>query len=101
MIAHGEPHHVARVAQFAVDVFDVDPAMGEVEQTAREGVRRFRSWIQSMGLPLTLKELGVPNPTGELDRIVERCRCDADGILRGFLDLDKAAVREIFSTILE
>lgn len=101
MIAHGEPHHVARAAQFAVDVFDVDPAMGEVEQTAQEGVRRFRAWIRSMGLPLTLKELGVPNPAGELDRIVERCRCDADGILRGFLDLDKAAVREIFSTILE
>jgi alcohol dehydrogenase YqhD (iron-dependent ADH family) len=101
LIKNGEDYHIARVAQFAVDVFDVEPDMGDIKEVARDGVRRFKVWIKSMGMPLTLKELGVPNPQNELDDIVAKCRCDANGILQGFMDLDKKAVRAIFETVLE
>ncbi|WP_418723144.1 iron-containing alcohol dehydrogenase, partial [Enorma sp.] len=97
----GEPIHVARAAQFAVDVFDAEPDMNDVQGTALEGVRRLRAWIKSMGLPLTLKELGVPDPVGDFEDIVARRRCSPDGIIYGFIDLDEAASREIYASVLE
>ena len=97
----GEPIHVARAAQFAVDVFEAEPDMNDVQSTALEGVRRLRAWIKSMGLPLTLKELGVPDPVGDFEDIVARRRCSPDGIIYGFIDLDEAASREIYASVLE
>ena len=48
---------IARFARFAERVFDVrepDPSLA-----AREGLRRYRAWLKSLGMPLTFKELGA------------------------------------------
>jgi alcohol dehydrogenase YqhD (iron-dependent ADH family) len=99
IVNHGTPQQVARVAQFAVKVFGVEPDMSDVKATANEGLNRFRAWVKSIGMPLTLKELGIPKE--DLQGIVERCNCGPDGILRGYIDLDKKAVAEIFTSIAE
>lgn len=52
-------HDVARFAQFAVRVFDCDMDFAHPEETAREGIRRLREFFRSMGMPLTLEELGA------------------------------------------
>jgi len=99
LVDYGEDVHVSRVAQFAVDVFDVPAMMDDKKATAKEGIRRLRHWLKSLEMPLTLKELGIPKE--DLDDIVLKCRSDKDGIQRGFMDLDKKAVRIIFKSILE
>lgn len=99
IVDHGTPEQAARVAQFGVKVFGADPEMGDVKATADEGLNRFRSWIKSIGMPLTLKELGIPKE--DLHLVIGRCNCGPDGILRGYMDLDKNDVAAIFSSVVE
>jgi alcohol dehydrogenase YqhD (iron-dependent ADH family) len=95
---HGSPEHLAKIAGFGVKIFGVDPDFADIKAAADEGLTRFRSWIKSIGMPLTLKELGVPKE--DLPGIVQRCMDHNDGVVRGFMDLDKDAVTAIFSSIL-
>lgn len=52
-------HDVARFVQFAVRVFDVDLAFGRPEEIAEEGIRRLEQFFTSIGMPITLPQLGV------------------------------------------
>jgi len=99
LVNHGEPMHVARVARFGVSVFGVDPDMNDIKGVANEGLKRFRKWLKSIGMPITLKELGVPKE--DLGDVVSKCNCGPDGKIKSFMDLDKAAVAEIFTSAVE
>jgi alcohol dehydrogenase YqhD (iron-dependent ADH family) len=96
---HGTPEQVARVAQFGIKVFAAEPDMADVKASADEGLMRFRSWLRSIGMPLTLKELGIPK--GDLPEIIRRCLDHNEGLVPGYVDLDKDAVTEIFSSVVE
>ena len=48
----------ARFARFAVEVFGCEMDPMDVEKTAREGIRRLKSFFRLLGMPTTLKELG-------------------------------------------
>lgn len=50
---------VSRFAQFAVRVWGCDMDVAHPERTAKEGVARFRSFLRSIGMPITLTELGA------------------------------------------
>ena len=95
---YGTPEQVARIAQFGIKVFGTEPDMCDVKATANDGLNRFRRWIDSIGMPLTLKELGIPKE--DLKQIVDNCNCSSDGILHGYMDLDKDAVETIFSSVV-
>lgn len=99
LVNHGEDFHVARVAQFAKAVFGVDPALGDDKAIANEGLNRFRAWLKSIGMPITLKDLGVP--TDDLGKVVNDVIGSENDVMIGFMDLDKGAVTEIFSSALQ
>ena len=48
---------VARFARFAERVWDVRGL--EPAESAKEGLRRYRAWLKSIGMPLTFAELGA------------------------------------------
>ena len=48
---------IARFARFAERVFDVREANPPL--AAKEGLRRYRAWLKSLGMPLMFKELGA------------------------------------------
>jgi alcohol dehydrogenase YqhD (iron-dependent ADH family) len=97
--SHGSAGQIARVAQFGVKVFGVSPDMGDPKATAGAGLEAFRSWIASLGMPLTLKDLGIPKE--DLDAVVRRCMAVNNGKVPGFMELDEHAVREIFESIAD
>lgn len=99
LVNHGQPMHIERVAQFAINVFNVASGESDVKAVANEGLNRFRAWIKSIGMPITLKELGVPR--ADLSEVIQKCNSNADGIIEGFMDLDKKAVAEIFTSAVE
>ena len=99
LVDNGEDFHVAKIAQFGENIFDVDSSIGDDKAIANEGLVRFRAWLKSMGMPATLKELGIPKE--DLQKIVDECGCNNEGILIGFMDLDKDAVKAIFSSVVE
>ena len=98
---NGDDRMVSRVAQFGVKVFDVDPKMGTVKEVANEGINRFRAWLKLIGMPLTLKELGIPNPKENLTNIINNATGGPDGMLPGAMPLDYKAVTTIFSSVVE
>jgi len=98
VIDRGGEAGVEKAAQLAIRVFDIPHTLGDQRDIALEGVRRLREWISSLGMPLTLGELGIAE--SHLDHIVEHCRCSEDKVMHGFIDYDKAQIREFFSSLL-
>jgi len=94
---NGTPEQAARVAQFGVKVFGVSPDMGDIGATANAGLAAFRAWIRSIGMPLTLTELGIPKTA--LDTVIKRTVDANNGKLLGFMDLDEKAIAAIFTSI--
>ena len=100
VVDNGDPEHIARVAQFGVSILGVRADMLDAKATANAGIQALRAWIRSIGMPLTLAELGVPNPQEELPAIVKRVLDANNGKIAGFIDLDEKAVTAIFTSML-
>ena len=49
----------ARVAQLAVNVFGVSADMADLKLVAYEGIARFRHWLNALGMPSTLTQMGL------------------------------------------
>ena len=96
IVNHSSLEDAMRVAQLAVQVFGVMVDMSDPRRVALEGIQRIREWLRSLGMPLTLTELGVKNSPEDLAKYA---RNNSEGILPGFLHLDKKAVTEIFASI--
>ena len=98
IIDNGTPEQAARVAQFGAGVFGIRADLADIKASANAGVRAFRSWIHSVGMPLTLGELGVPK--AELPAMVKRTMDANNGKILGFIDLDEKAVTAIYSSMV-
>lgn len=85
-------HKPERVTQMARRVFDVD-ICDDVE-AAHEGIRRLRAFWRSLGLPLTLSELGVNNP--DIDTMVRKLHENKGVLLGSYLPLDCNATRQVY-----
>ena len=96
IVNNGTPEQVARVAQFGIKVFGVKA--GNDKAAANAGIEAFRLWIRSIGMPLTLSELGVPET--ELSNVIKYTIDAAKGKIVGFIDLDEKAVGEIFGGVV-
>ncbi len=64
---HVYKEDVKKFARFARKVFNV--SVTDDEKAALEGIERLKEWFKSIGLPVTLRELGIEK--GEFDKIVE------------------------------
>jgi alcohol dehydrogenase YqhD (iron-dependent ADH family) len=60
---NGSEAQVERVAQFGVKVFAVKEDTANAKAAANAGLEAFRAWLRSIGMPLTLAELGIPKLT--------------------------------------
>ena len=58
-------HHAGKVAQYAARVWDV-PKSTDCKAMALEGIRRFKSFLHSIGMPVTFRELGIEHPDIDL-----------------------------------
>ena len=98
IVDNGNSEQIARVAQFGVKVFGVSPDMTDIRATANAGLEAFRAWVRSIGMPLTLTELGVPKK--ELPEAIRRTVDANNGKISGFLDLDENAIGAIYASMV-
>lgn len=89
-------HHVGKVAQFARRVFAVT-AESDAD-AAFEGIARLREFFASIGLPLTLKELGISDP--DIDTLVDRLHEHKGPRLGFYYPLSPADTRAIYQLML-
>lgn len=82
-------HDVKRFVKFAVNVWDVENDFGSDKEIALEGIRRYEEFAKSIGMPTSLKDLGISD-----DRIEEMAQvCGSDG---KFVTLEVSDIIEIF-----
>ena len=93
-LAHGGE---AKLAQFAVRVFDV-PVSGDDAADAAEGIRRLEAFYRSLGLTTTLTENGIGDT--DFGRMAERAVAMAGGTLGQFVPLKPADCEAIYRLAL-
>ena len=97
-VLHGTQEHISRVAQFAISVFGISPDSGDINQIANAGILKFLEWLKELNMPTTLSELGIPSE--EIPEAVARCIAVRGGSIDGFMQLDAAAIEEVFMIAL-
>ena len=93
---NGTPAHVARIARFFTNVFGMNSALFDDKTAANAGLAAFRAWIRSIGMPLSLRELGVP--ADGLEKLINKTIEANNGKIPGFIDLDESAIRAIYTS---
>lgn len=90
-------HNLPKLVQFAVRVWDV-PAEGNPEAVALEGIRRLRRFFSSLGLPITFRELGIPEP--DIDLLVNNLHRNKGELLGNYVKLNRQDTAEIYRLAL-
>lgn len=93
-MAHHKPE---KAAQLATRVFDVEPT-GSLSDDALEGVARMKQFFRSIGMPVTLAELGIDNP--DIPRLVERLHRNKGEKMGAYLPLTANESTEIYNLML-
>ena len=84
---------IARFARFAERVWDV--CEGSPEEMAKEGIRRYRAWLKSIGMPQNFAELGAK--AEDIPALVEKLGLKGNtlGAFRPLNDADVTAILRI------
>jgi len=90
---HNMKHDVARFARLATNVWGVTE--GSEAERAAAGIEKLKSFWSSIGLPVTLQELG--GKESDVEYLVQNTESDADGIVGNFVPLKKADVAAIYA----
>ncbi|MCR5166864.1 MAG: iron-containing alcohol dehydrogenase [Oscillospiraceae bacterium] len=86
-------HDVMRFAQAAVRVWGVKMNFADPEATAVEGIRRFRSFLHSIGMPINFAELGAK--AEDIPVLVDKFGVGS-GETGGFVHLKADDIAEIY-----
>ena len=86
-------HDVMRFAQIAVRLWGCQMNFVHPEITALEGIRRFRLFLHSIGMPINFAELGAKEE--DIPKLVEKFGI-GDGKTGGFVSLSAADITEIY-----
>ncbi len=89
-------HHPFKVAQFAKRVWSVE-CKGDDKQIALEGIKCFKEFLASIGMPLNFTELGIPNP--DIDLLVKKLHTNKGLTVGAYYSLSEKDTREIFETM--
>jgi alcohol dehydrogenase YqhD (iron-dependent ADH family) len=91
-----------RLAQLAVNVFDVDPGLGTKREVAQEGIDRMKAWLAGMGLPQTIREYGKVDSVSDedIEEILSDIMFDDDGIFFGYGHVTRDDVRDMLKSII-
>ena len=85
-------HNPSKGAQFARRVMDV--VNDDDTQAALEGIARLRAFYASLGLPITLAQLGIENP--DFDLLVHKLHENKGEVIGGYYRLTAIETRQIY-----
>lgn len=88
----------SKVAQFAVRVMGVVPGEKSEREIAGEGIARLKSFYRSIGMPVTLGELGIAEP--DIDRLVVKLHEHKGNPIGGYVKLTPADTEQIYKLML-
>lgn len=86
-------HHVDKVYQFAVRVWNV-PEGDDRVAVARQGIERLKEFFTAIGLPVNFGALGIDNP--DIDLLVNKLHENKGETVGAYLPLDRVKSRAIY-----
>lgn len=90
-------HNVRKVEQWARRVWDVEPS-ADAKAVALEGVKRFKQFLKSIGMPVTFAELGIDSP--DIPLLVNKLHEDKGELVGNYVPLDREASRAVMELAL-
>lgn len=87
-------HDIMRFAQLATRVWGCKMDFAHPEETAKEGIARFKAFLQSIGMPVTFAELGAKEE--DIPALVEKLAVGPDGKAGSFVKLSKEDCAAIY-----
>jgi alcohol dehydrogenase YqhD (iron-dependent ADH family) len=97
-MAYVMKHDVNRFAQIAVRVWGCQMNFANPEATAKEGIKRFKQFLTSIGMPTSFKELGAREE--DIPLMVEKLGLGDKGTIGGFVALTSKDVENIYRLAL-
>lgn len=91
-------HDLPRFAQYAVRVWNVDCSFASLEQTALAGIEKLSAFYRSLGLPLTLGEMGIAGD--RLEEMADKCTDNGRYTVGNFVKLGREDVLKILQSAL-
>lgn len=89
---------INRFAQIAVRVWGCEMNFDNPQETAKEGIKRFKEFLTSIGMPISFKELGAKEE--DIPFMVEKLGLGDKGTMGGFLPLTSKDVEQIYRLAL-
>ena len=86
--------NLPRFASFARGVFDVTE--GDDEKAALLGIQKMEEFFTEIGMPLRLRDLGLPAGCEEL--LAEHCSKGGTRTVKNYIPMDKKVMKEIFES---
>ena len=87
-------HDVSRFARYGVNVWNIDMDFGNPMNTALAGIQATEDFYKSLGMPVTLKELGVERD--RIEEMAEKCTNMGQRKLSGIVELGREEIIEIY-----
>ena len=87
-------HNVMRFAQMATRIWGCEMNFENPEETAKQGIKRFRKFLHEIGMPINFEELGAKEE--DIPFLVEKHGV-GDGQTWGFVRLSAADITEILT----
>lgn len=85
--------NVSRFAQFAVRVWNIEMDYFNPEKTALAGIDAIKAYFRSIGLPVSLTEIGITPE--HYERIADNCRRTGNNAVGSFVPLQSKDIIEI------
>lgn len=85
-----------RFAQFAVNVLGVQNNFLDIKKTAVAGIRAMEEFYRSIGMPASIKELGIDLSDSQIDELAYKCSFENTRTVGGFKSLDIEDMKVIY-----
>lgn len=83
----------AKLAQFARRVFDIDEKDDRI--AAEKGISALKEFLSSIGMPISMKELGIDNPDIEL--LAKKVTDNKGDVFGNYIKIDRNTAEKIYS----
>ena len=88
-------HDIPRFLQLARRVFGIETENRDPDEAILEMIEKYKEFLKSLGMPLTLRELGIPDQS-KLAQMAEICAKYAGGTVGNFVKLNAQDIEKIY-----
>lgn len=85
-----------RFAQFAVNVLGLPMDFSHPEKTALEGIKEMENFFRAIGMPISIRELGIEVSEEQIAEMARKCSQDDKRTIGGFKVLEREDMIRIY-----